>query len=121
MAMKSQTFMIKKADSNHTCLAVISLDSALKKDDNYYPQVLLNSIVSLDSVLQKDKDYYPPVFLTACKYTEKKVIRYISVNLSDFSSSLFLLSFFLLFFFLFHCFNVRNKKTASQIFLSPRK
>ena len=30
---------IRKIDSNHTCLAVISLDSALKKDDNYYPQV----------------------------------------------------------------------------------
>ena len=27
---------IPKADSNHTCLAVISLDSALKKDENYY-------------------------------------------------------------------------------------
>ena len=32
---------IPKVDSNHTCLAVISLDSALKKDDNYYPQVFL--------------------------------------------------------------------------------
>ena len=29
---------IPKVDSNHTCLAVISLDSALKKDENYYPQ-----------------------------------------------------------------------------------
>ena len=28
-----------KVDSNHTSLAVISLDFALKKDDNYYPQV----------------------------------------------------------------------------------
>ena len=28
-------------DSNHTCLAVISLNSALKKDGNYYPQVFL--------------------------------------------------------------------------------
>ena len=26
-------------DSNQTSLAVISLDSALKKDDSYYPQV----------------------------------------------------------------------------------
>ena len=33
---------IPKVDSSHTWLAVISLDSALKKDDNYYPQVLLN-------------------------------------------------------------------------------
>ena len=30
---------IPKVDSNHTCLAVISLDSALKKDKNYYVQV----------------------------------------------------------------------------------
>ena len=51
--------------SNHTCLAVISMDSALKKDDNYYPQV----------------------FLKECKYIEKKVVRYVHDNLSDFSSS----------------------------------
>ena len=30
---------IPKVDSNHTCLTLISLDSALKKDENYYPQV----------------------------------------------------------------------------------
>ena len=44
MTMKLQTFTIKKIPklgSNHTCLAVISLDSALKKDDNYYLQVFL--------------------------------------------------------------------------------
>ena len=56
---------IPKVDSNHTCLAGISLDSALKKDENYYPQV----------------------FLKECKYIEKKVIRHISDNLSDFSES----------------------------------
>ena len=54
-----------KLDSNHTCLAVISLDSALKKIDFCYPQVLLKE----------------------CKYIEKKVIRHINDNLSDFSSS----------------------------------
>ena len=54
-----------KVGSSHTCLAVISLDSVLKKDDNYYPQVLLEE----------------------CKYIEEKVIRYINNNLSDFSSS----------------------------------
>ena len=54
-----------KVDSNHTCLAVISFDSALKKDDNYYLQV----------------------FLKECKYINKKVIRHINDNLSDFSSS----------------------------------
>ena len=32
---------IPKVDSNLTCIAVISLDSALNKDGNYYPQVFL--------------------------------------------------------------------------------
>ena len=32
---------IPKVDSNHTCLAVISLESSLKKDENYHLQVLL--------------------------------------------------------------------------------
>ena len=32
---------IPKVDSNHTCLVVIRLDSVLKKDENYYPQVFL--------------------------------------------------------------------------------
>ena len=43
---------IPKVHSNHTCLAVISLDSALKKDENYYLQV----------------------FLKECKYIEKRSI-----------------------------------------------
>ena len=51
-------------DSNSTYLAVIGLDSALKKDGNYYPQV----------------------FLKECKCIEKNVIRHISYNLGDFSS-----------------------------------
>ena len=55
---------IPKVDSNYTCLAIISLDSALEKYDNYYPQV----------------------FLKACKYVEKKVIWHINDHLSDFSS-----------------------------------
>ena len=56
---------IPKVDSTNTCLAVSSLEFALKKDDNYCLQV----------------------FLRECKYTEKKVIRHISDNLSDFSIS----------------------------------
>ena len=56
---------VPKVDPNHTCLAVITLDSVLKKDDNYYPQV----------------------FLKESKYIEKKVVRHIHDNLSDFSSS----------------------------------
>ena len=46
---------IPKEDSNHTCLAVVSLNSALKKDDSYYPQA----------------------FLKECKYIEKKVVTHI--------------------------------------------
>ena len=66
--MKLQIFYDKKnpkLDSNHACLAVISLDSALKKDGNYYVQV----------------------FLKECKYIEKKVVRHIHDNLSDISYS----------------------------------
>ena len=32
---------IPKFDSNHTFLAVIILNSSLKKDDSYYPKVFL--------------------------------------------------------------------------------
>ena len=56
---------ITKVNSNHSCLPVTSLDSALKKDENYY---LL-------------------VFLKDCKYIEKKVVRYINDKLTDFFSS----------------------------------
>ena len=56
---------IPKADSNHTCLTEISLDSALKKDENYYPQV----------------------FLKECKYSEKKVVRHIIDDLESSSSN----------------------------------
>ena len=56
---------VPKMDSNYTCLAVINLDSPLKKYENYYPQV----------------------FLKMCKYIKKKVIKHIDDNLSDFSSS----------------------------------
>ena len=51
---------IPKVGSNHTCLAVISLDSALKKDENYYTQV----------------------FLKEWKYIEKKVIRLLILLIS---------------------------------------
>ena len=65
--MKLQFFTIKeipKADSNHTCLAIFSLDSPLKKDQNYYLQV----------------------FLKEWKYIKKKCFRYIIDDLE--SSSL---------------------------------
>ena len=36
---------MSKADSNHTCLAVVSLDPVLKKDvKNYYPQIFFKKI-----------------------------------------------------------------------------
>ena len=54
-----------KMDSNNTSLGIISLDSDLKKDENYFLQV----------------------FLKECKYTEKKVIRHIDDILSDLSYS----------------------------------
>ena len=38
---------IIKVDSDHTCLAIISLDFAFKKDGNYYPQVFLKSVNTL--------------------------------------------------------------------------
>ena len=34
--------------------------------------------------VKKDENYYLQVFLKECKYIEKKVIRYINDNLSDF-------------------------------------
>ena len=54
-----------KMDSNHNCLAVISLNCALKKNNNYYLQVVLKKF----------------------KYIDKKVIRHINDNLNNFSSS----------------------------------
>ena len=66
--MKLQIFMIKKipkVDSIDTCLAVITLDAALKKDDNHYLEV----------------------FLKECKYIEKRIIRHTNDNLGDFSYS----------------------------------
>ena len=56
---------IPNVDSNHACLAVISLDSALNKDGNYYPQV----------------------FFKECKYILKKLITLINDDLGDFSYS----------------------------------
>ena len=56
---------ISKLDSNHTCIAAVSLDSALKKNNDYYAQL----------------------FLKECKYIEKKVVRHIHDSLSDFSYS----------------------------------
>ena len=49
--------------------------------------LLLAWIISLDSAFKKDDNYYPQVFLKVGKYIEKKVVRYIYDNLSYCSSS----------------------------------
>ena len=63
--MKLWNFTIRKfliPNSNHSCLAVISLDSALKEDKNCYSQF----------------------FLKKCKYIKKKeVVRHISNDLES--------------------------------------
>ena len=41
MAMTFSSMKIPKVDPNRTYLAVITLDSAVKKNDKYYPQVFL--------------------------------------------------------------------------------
>ena len=41
----------------------------------------------MDFALKIEENYYPQVFLRECKYIEKKVVRHINDNLSDFSLS----------------------------------
>ena len=65
-------------DSNHTYLAVITLGSAFKKDNSYYPQV-----VYLFILFSRFNSYY----LQECKYIEKKKVKHIHDSLSDFSCS----------------------------------
>ena len=43
---------IPKVDSNHTCLAVIILDSALNKDKNYYLQVFLKEFKYIEKLVR---------------------------------------------------------------------
>ena len=38
---------IPKVDSNHTCLAVISLYSTHKKDKNFYPEVFVKKCICI--------------------------------------------------------------------------
>ena len=47
----------------------------------------IKKFLRLDSALKKDENYYPQVFLKECKYIEKKVVRHINDNSSDFSYS----------------------------------
>ena len=61
MVMKLQIFMIKK--------------------------FLRWTVISLDSAINKDGNYYPHVFLKQCKYIEKKVIRHIIDDLESSSDN----------------------------------
>ena len=47
----------------------------------------IKTFLRLDSALKKDENYHPQVFLKECKYVEKKVVRHINDNSSDFSYS----------------------------------
>ena len=47
------------------------------------------AVISLDSTVKKDENYYLQVFLKQCKYIEQKVIGHINDTLSDFSSSIY--------------------------------
>ena len=40
--------------------------------------------MNLDSALKKDENYYPQVFLKDCKYIKEKVIRHVNDNLIDY-------------------------------------
>ena len=51
---------IPKAASNHTCLAVITIESALKKDGNYYPQMFLKEY----KYIQKEKKWLDILLMT---------------------------------------------------------
>ena len=53
--------------------------------DFYDKEIFKLTVISLDSALKKDDNYYPQVFLKECKYFEKKVVRHIHDSLSDFS------------------------------------
>ena len=57
---------ITKPASDCTCLAVIKIDSALKKEENHYPQA----------------------FSKECKYIQKEVIRHIIEDIEDFLATL---------------------------------
>ena len=53
--------------------------------DFYDKEIFKLTVISLDSALKKDDNYYPQVFLKECKYFEKKVVRHIHDSLSGFS------------------------------------
>ena len=64
--IKPQIITVKKFLEGHdcTCLAVITIDSALKEDENYYPQA----------------------FLKECRFKEKELISNITEDIESFPS-----------------------------------
>ena len=71
------------------------INSYVDEVKNFYDKKIPNvvsdhaylPVISLDSALNKDGNYYPQVFLKECKYIERKITRWINHNFSDFSSS----------------------------------
>ena len=74
---------------DHLCQLLFSLNKILDFHYNEIPKVCSNytclAVISLDSVLKKDQDYYLQVFLKKCKCINKrkKVIRHITDHLEN--------------------------------------
>ena len=66
------------------------METKIKSDGDevtdFYDKKVL-AVISLDSALKKHGSYYLQVFLKECQYVKKKVIRHIHDNVSGFSSS----------------------------------
>ena len=43
-----------RAGSNHICVALITIDSGLKKEENYYPQVFLKGCNFIEKEKKSD-------------------------------------------------------------------
>ena len=57
--MKLQIFMIPQASCDYTCFAAINVQSAFKKDVNYYQQVLNCKYIENELKKKKnDQTYY---------------------------------------------------------------
>ena len=62
---------IPKVDPNHTCLAVINLDSPFKKDHNYYPQVFLKEQKYIEKKVIHINDKIKFIYKSIATYSDK--------------------------------------------------
>ena len=58
-----------------------------KKFQRWTLIILFLAVIVLDSAFKKDDNYYLQVFLKECKYIEKRIVRHIHDNFSYFSFS----------------------------------